>query len=82
MTGQQVDALFFAENLGFSDNQFLDTPPGIADAVREASGTVRDVQRFFKNGHPEVGIIAFGPAGGTHAGRIPTDDDKLHKMLP
>jgi hypothetical protein len=82
MTGQQVDALFLTENVGLSNYQVLDTPPGIADVIRDASGAVRNIRGFFDNGHLHVGSVAFGPAGGTHAGRISADDDKVHKMLP
>jgi hypothetical protein len=40
VAGEQIDALLVAEDLGPSDNQFFDTPPGIGYIVRDPSGAV------------------------------------------
>jgi hypothetical protein len=81
MAGPQVDALLIPENLRFPDNQVFDTPPGIGNIIRHASGAVGNIPGGFKNGYVQIRQGALSPAGGAHSGCITANDDKLHNSL-
>ena len=78
MTGQQVDTLFFSENLGPANHQVLDVPLGICNVVRHPTGAVGDISCFFEYGYVDAWVISFHPTGGAHAGGIATDDQDPH----
>ena len=80
--GSQVDALLVPEDFGPPDHQILDGAVGVGNVVRHAAGAVGHVGGFFENGHREIRLVAFGPAGGAHAGGIAADDEKIHGSLP
>jgi hypothetical protein len=82
MAGQDFNTLFCAKYFGLSDNQLFDTPPGISNIVRYASGAVRYVQALFKDPDIKIRQIALGTAGRAHAGGISADNNKIHGSLP
>jgi hypothetical protein len=78
MLHSDVDPLLFPEDLGLSDNKIIDVPTGISNIVRDASGAVGDVPCLFENDDLQIGLVPLRTACGTHAGRIPTNNDEFH----
>ena len=81
MTGQQINALFVAKNLGMPYNQVFNVPIRRRQIVGQASGAVRYIHGFFENRYLQIRLIALGAAGGAHAGGISTDYDEFHGIL-
>jgi hypothetical protein len=81
VTGQQINALFIAKDLGVPYDQIFDVPIRRRQIVWQASGTVGYIHGFFENRYLQIRLIAFGAAGGTHAGGISTDYDEFHGIL-
>ena len=60
--------------LGLTHHQTFDRPVGIGNVGRQAASAVGYVSSFFEHGDVEVRLVAFGTAGGTHAGGITADN--------